>query len=220
MRELKLENSDRVALVDDEDYNRAAVVKWYLNKKTGYVYGYFGGQTKLLIHRFIMGLPGLLPQVDHKNDNPLDNTRENLRLCTNRQNSGNTSKRSTNKSGYKGVCWSDRYGKWRATITDHGKQRHIGYFDSDVAAAKAYDKHAVEVFGEFARLNFPNGDASAFDDGIKRMGQPKSSRVGVHQSPAGRWIARAKVSGDRVYLGSFGTEQEAVNAVDAAEKVQ
>src|SRR6185312_2595633 len=104
---------------------------------------------------------------------------QNLRICNNRQNSGNSPKRATNKSGFKGVRWYGRFGKWLASITLNGKQQHIGYFDELETAARAYDKAALQVFGEFAMLNFPNEDNSDFEDGIERRGEPSSRFRGV-----------------------------------------
>jgi len=45
--------------------------------------------------------------------------------------------------------------KYRARIYYNGKEINIGYFDTEIETAKAYDKKAKEPFGQFARLNFP-----------------------------------------------------------------
>lgn len=217
--ELTLRCTDKVALIDEADVEKAAGINWYLST-ADYVYGYFGNNEKRLLHRFLLDVTDSKVQVDHKNRNPLDCTRDNLRLCTNRQNTGNSDKRTTNTSGYKGVCWSEKYKGWRATITNHGKPVHIGYFDVLETAARAYDKAAIAVFGEFAYLNFPDEDNSNFDDGIVRRQPPTSTRKGVRLGRYNRWIARArgKDKGERHYLGSFDTEQEAIAAIEAAEE--
>ena len=44
--------------------------------------------------------------------------------------------------------------KWRAAIRENGRSRHIGCFEDEVEAAKAYDKAAEKYHGEFATLNF------------------------------------------------------------------
>ncbi|UQJ95255.1 putative homing endonuclease [Klebsiella phage CPRSA] len=54
-----------------------------------------------------------------------------------------------NKSGYRGVCWSSRAEKYRATIGIDGKQIHLGYFDTPEEASKAYHQKAKETFGDF-----------------------------------------------------------------------
>ena len=213
MKKLSLENTELVALVDDVDYEGVSKHRWYLNSN-GYVYGYFGNNKRLLLHRYILGISGRQKQVDHKNRNPLDCRRENLRICNNRQNTGNTSKRKTNKSGYKGVCWAKRFKKWRATITDNSKQIHIGYFNSLDEAAKAYDKMATKVFGEFAGLNFPNEDNTYFDDGITRRPPSNCITPGVYLTKWGRYVAHIKIDGKRTYLGSFSSEEEAATAIE------
>lgn len=88
--------------------------------------------------------------VDHINHDGLDNRRENLRVCTQEEN--NRNKRSlSSKSGLKGVVPVSRPGTkpWRAFI----QGRLIGYFLTKQEAAKAYNKKAKKLFGEFAHLN-------------------------------------------------------------------
>jgi len=157
MAELPLQNTYQKALVDEDILERLRIYKWYLNKVTGYVYGYFGNQKqkKVYLHRFILGLPDRTPAVDHADGNPLNCTRDNLRVCTIRQNAGNQRKRENVSvtSKFKGVSWEKRVSKWRATIFKNYKQIHIGTFESEEDAAKAYNAKAIEVFGEFARLN-------------------------------------------------------------------
>jgi hypothetical protein len=58
-------------------------------------------------------------------------------------------------SKYKGVYWEKRYRKWCAAIWFEGRNHYLGSFDVEIEAAKAYDRKAVELFGEFAYLNFP-----------------------------------------------------------------
>lgn len=91
--------------------------------------------------------------VDHINGNGLDNRRCNLRLCNNGQNNANKSRQRNNKSGYKGVSWNTSHKKWRAAIKKDKKTQFIGYFDDPRVAYEAYKVKAVELFGEFARLD-------------------------------------------------------------------
>lgn len=105
------------------------------------------------MHRVIMGEPrGLV--VDHIDGNSLNNRRSNLRVCTVSQNHQNQRFRG-GLSRYKGVCFLKKINKWRANIGFDGRRMHIGCFDNEVDAAKAYDRKAGELFGEFAYLNFP-----------------------------------------------------------------
>lgn len=107
-----------------------------------------------LAHRLIfLYHHGYLPKyIDHINNDRLDNRIENLRECTNQQN-GFNSNRGRGKSRYKGVAWSKGSRKWRAYINNHYKQLHLGLFTCEHEAAKAYNKKARELYGEFAKLN-------------------------------------------------------------------
>ncbi len=109
-----------------------------------------------LAHRLIWAWHfGVIPniQIDHINNDPGDNRIENLRLATASQNMANRDVLSTNTSGYRGVVWIDEKKKWRANISSE----YLGYFSDPTCAAKAYDKAAIERWGKFARLNFPEG---------------------------------------------------------------
>ena len=156
---------DKFAIVDAEDYDRLREYKWYA-KNGGNTYyaaraervfkdGKFIGVRQILMHRFIMNAPRRLV-VDHINHNGLDNRRENLRLCTRLQNSRNRLPSRGGTSKYKGVTRSKRRKKFMAEIRVNQKKQYLGYFDSEIEAAKAYDKKAKELFGEFAYLNFPD----------------------------------------------------------------
>lgn len=96
------------------------------------------------------------PMTDHIDRDKLNNTRENLRLCTSSENNGNVIKRSSNTSGYKGVYkYSTKSigNGWIAIITCKKQRKIIGVFRNKLEAARAYDKVAIELFGEYARLN-------------------------------------------------------------------
>jgi hypothetical protein len=90
---------------------------------------------------------------DHKNGNALDNRDQNLEPCTSQVNSHRQRKKKGATSKYKGV--SAKFGKWRATIHKDRKHIHIGLFDDEVEAARAYDAVARDVVGVSAMLNFP-----------------------------------------------------------------
>jgi len=91
--------------------------------------------------------------IDHINHNGLDNRKANLRLATFAQNARNSRMRR-NRSGYKGVCFTNDRGKYRAVIWHNNIRIHLGYFDSPISAAKAYDHAARKYHREFAVLNF------------------------------------------------------------------
>jgi hypothetical protein len=150
---------DKVALVNDTDYEMLNKVKWcYFAKRnhTGYaVRGVRSGYTVKLVfmHNLIMGTKG----IDHIDGNGLNNQRANLRIATKSQNAANTRvsahKTHKSKSLYKGVSWHVASNKWHAQIGFEGSPQNLGLFTSEVEAAKAYNAAALEYFGEFARLN-------------------------------------------------------------------
>ena len=107
------------------------------------------------MHREILGITDPKINVDHLDGDGLNNQRSNLRVCTDSQNGANRGKQKNNKSGYKGVHWNKKTKKWAAQIQYHKKVLNLGYYSDIIEAAKAYDKKALELFGEFARLNFP-----------------------------------------------------------------
>src|SRR6266436_2503150 len=74
-------------------------------------------------------------QIDHKNRIKSDNKFLNLREATQSQNLMNGERSKRNKSGYRGVSWHSKYGKWRACISIDGKLIHLGYAET---AEKAY----------------------------------------------------------------------------------
>lgn len=96
-------------------------------------------------------------RTDHINGNSLDNTRSNLRISNASTNTANSNKymKDISSSMYKGVAWDRDVNKWRASITKDRHLRYIGIYYNEIEAAKAYDRKAIELFGEYARLNFP-----------------------------------------------------------------
>jgi hypothetical protein len=92
--------------------------------------------------------------VDHINGVTNDNRIENLRICSHKENTRNsTTKSVNNKSGYKGVSWDSSRKRWQASIKVNYKSIGLGRFDSIFSAAKAYNEAAEKYYGEFARLN-------------------------------------------------------------------
>jgi hypothetical protein len=154
-----------VTLVDAADYDRVAHMWWRVTAR-----GYASTRTveaggtrpTIYMHRLILDAPRGV-RVDHINGVKLDNRRANLRLCTQSQNMANIPSHRGSSSPFKGVHWSRASNRWVARIGVRGKKIYLGIFVDPVDAAIAYDKAALDAFGEFARLNFPvtNGARSA-----------------------------------------------------------
>jgi hypothetical protein len=145
-------------LVDAKDEPLLRRHKWHLLAGNATNYAAAGiwrsGKMKTIrMHRLILDArPGQM--VDHVNGNGLDNRRANLRLCSNAENKRNGAVRADSGSCYRGVhCRAN--GKWRAHIGMAGKRIWLGTFDTPEAAAHAYDRAALRLFGEFARPNLP-----------------------------------------------------------------
>lgn len=151
----------KVALVDDADFERLNNYQWYAQKQvrqsrtTWYAVRHSKGGTRRLLrmHREILSIVDPKVEVDHVDGNGLDNRRRNIRAATSQQNNHNRRKRTKCSSIFKGVCWLSARGKWRAHIEINGHTHHIGYFDDEQAAARAYDEAARHLFREFAFTN-------------------------------------------------------------------
>jgi hypothetical protein len=143
------------ALVSARDYAWLNRWRWCLHSK-GYAERKEGGR-KFLMHRQILGLePGDKRQGEHRNRNPLDCQRSNLRIAArgdldNKQNLGLN---ANNTSGYRGVTWSQRHERWRAQVMLSYHNYYLGLHDTAEeadAAAKAFRaKHMP--FSEDARV--------------------------------------------------------------------
>lgn len=97
------------------------------------------------------GLPDA-PEYDHKDRNPLNNTRINLRPATRSLNNANRQKPTGTSSKYKGAHWDKSRNKWHSKIKVNGRTINLGRFDDEQDAADAYAAAAMKYFGEFARL--------------------------------------------------------------------
>lgn len=154
-RRIKL-TQGKFAIVDVEDYRMLIQYDWCAANNLCTFYAMRKENRKnIKMHRQIMNPPPYL-FVDHINHNGLDNRKANLRIVTPAQNSRNRVKGKNKKSSkYKGVCLDKETNKWRSAIRFNRKPIHLGYFESEEDAAKAYDEAAEKLFGEFASLNFP-----------------------------------------------------------------
>jgi len=185
MKEIRLwknrhELSDKVTIVDDEDYEKVMERKWYVWESGSGKHYAMSSCKHRSIHRLVMDAPNGF-DIDHINGDPLNNRKENLRICTRAQNAQNRPLRKDSASGYKGVYEvkkpiRSKYIKKSGEVTYHESMpkkrfcayigdpdtpsrkkmsKKLGYFHTAEEAAECYDRKAIEMYGEFAQVNFP-----------------------------------------------------------------
>lgn len=151
-------HGNKTAFIDNEDFTLVSKFKWSVsvcpnNKNKFYTQSRIKGQGKTIsIHRLVMKAKKG-ETVDHIDGNPLNNTRSNLRLCSQSNNSKNQNLRVTNTTGFKGVSKHKYRKKYSVTITVNYKCISGGYFKRKIDAAKRYNELALQYHGEFAKLN-------------------------------------------------------------------
>ena len=112
----------------------------------------FNKWVKKIMHRLLINTPNGM-EIDHIDNNGLNNQKSNLRIVTHHQNIMNKSKRKNGSSIFRGVGWCKAANKWQARISLNKKEHYIGIFKNEKDAAKAYNERAIELFGEYANLN-------------------------------------------------------------------
>jgi hypothetical protein len=144
---------EKFALADkaDTDLILSTGAPWHaIRRPSGAWYAASGASpNRVYLHQLIAGVKA----PDHANRDGLDNRRVNLRVATPSQNNINHGLSSDNTSGYKGVSWQTSARKWRAQIGVEGEHIYLGLFEDPAQAARAYNRAALEHFGEFAWLN-------------------------------------------------------------------
>jgi hypothetical protein len=157
MKQLKMNSSELVAWVDDDDHEMLSQHSWRIKKdirEGSYPRPIARVGSKIIkLHRLIMeAQPG--EQIDHRNGDTLDNQKHNLRRCNSCQNAQNSKRKIGNKSGYKGVHWQKDKAKWRAEIWAFKTRYHLGYFSSLFDAAFARKEAELTYHKEFAYSKF------------------------------------------------------------------
>jgi len=156
----------QAAIVDDEDFEELSQHSWHSKRSCTREEKYYATRSMKLIgkyrpwvmmHQQIMGdLEGF--EIDHVDGNTLDNRRCNLRFATRSQNCQNRKKLKNTVSKYRGVYRSRSKSKpWKTQLSVNTnsipKNIHIGYYETEMEAAIAYDIEALKRYGEFANPN-------------------------------------------------------------------
>ncbi len=135
----------RFTLVDEADFPTLVQIPWCADS------GGYATSRNGRLHAFLLRAKG----IDHINGDRLDNRRQNLRPARPSENCSNRPKPSNNTSGFKGVSFDRRTGRWVATIGLNRRQVWLGRHDTAEQAARAYDAAALQLHGAFARPNEP-----------------------------------------------------------------
>lgn len=154
MRKIPL-TQGRFALIDNEDYEKISQYKWFYHDYA------CRKQNKQLVmmHRFLIGIIPDNKEIDHINGDKLDNRRCNLRLATHSENQANKKIGINNISGFKGVSVTFRkykgtiYKYYVAQISKDSKIRNLGTFKYINKAIEKYNKEAIKLFGEYAKVS-------------------------------------------------------------------
>ena len=141
--------------IDKEDLDKVkSVGRWTLDAD-GYV---LNGNPRVAMHRLIMNASDN-QQVDHRKVGlkyRSDNRKKNLRMCSHSQNLCNTKINKRNKSGHKGVHWSNSRQSWIVSISFNNKRKHLGQYTDFDKACKMYQKASREIHKEFASKELSN----------------------------------------------------------------
>ncbi len=193
-----------VAKVSDEDFDFVSRFTWFLAR--GYATRCIG-YKKLSMHQMLVECQSGM-YIDHIDGDRLNNTRENLRIVTPKQNQRNTRPKMGKR--YKGIILTPN-GCWQAKIAFNQNPIHLGTFKTEEAAARAYDRKAHELDPEFSRLNFSDGiwTEEKLEEFRIKAAWPASGLRGIQANGSG-WSARVKRSGKNLYIGTFTSKEEAM----------
>lgn len=212
---------DTVDLPKMDEFNSKWHAQWSEESQCYYVYGNFivnNKKTSISFHRWIMNAPKGI-EVDHINNNGLDNRRScNLRFATGSQNGQNRrgAQRNNYSSKIRGVSFSKSIKKWKVEIVVNRRRYVIGYYENIQEAelmAKAaraklmpYSKEAQDPFLKnfYIPIYEPNGLNRRNKSGIKGV---------YYYEKYDKWRGQITVNGQKVYLGTFNTVNEAHCAI-------
>lgn len=211
----------QVVEIDDEDYHLLEGYKFHIHKgrRTFYARGFKNkNEPQIFLHNLIMkGIKGF---VDHIDNNGLNNKRNNLRSCTNLQNSHNQRLPKNNSTGFKGVSYRPKKNLFFACIRVNGKIVSGGNFKNILLAANKYNQMALHYFGEFANLNvFTDSQQKEIENPpIEVRNKNRNNTTGyIGVSPSGnKFVATIYVNGKNKYLGTYNDSKEAAKQYNIA----
>lgn len=151
MKKIKLTQGE-YALVDNEDFERLSKHNWHFDRYAQRSIRENGKQKHWRMHWSVIGRSPKGFEVDHVNGNKLDNRKENLRVVIHSENQRNKGKSKNNTSGFKGVNWNKKAGRWIANIKINKNRLYLGSFLDKKLAYQAYCNACAKYHGEFARL--------------------------------------------------------------------
>lgn len=206
-------------LISDEDADLLQYNWTVVPKGTQYPYNNkLGTLHTIIIERKLGRSLSVGEEVDHKNRNRMDATRDNIRLSTSAQNKHNRGLQSNNVSGFRGVGWDKRMSSWKSNIKHKGKVYFIGHYETREEAGIAWNHEASCLFGdEFTEFNdIPNW--RVMFPVRKLLGYPRtnsrntSGYRGVCLTSNGkRWQAQITKDNVDYNLGTFDDKHEAAH---------
>lgn len=159
MKKITLKRYRVSVILDDDDYEKFKSFNWWLLSSSKSKHRYVATNMKVdetlirlaLIHREIMNAKkGEI--VDHINGNTLDNRKKNLRIVTRQQNTWNSTKHKTNKTGYKGIMhYKYKKGWFKVQVRQNNKVYYLGIYPDIEQAKKVYINFVKKHRGEYAK---------------------------------------------------------------------
>lgn len=140
-------------LLDIEDFENLQDMSWRIDRWGVNKEKYCVSKDCTQIGRYILNAPAG-KVVDHiRSERTLDNRRNNLRIATQGQHQVNTRRQKNGTSRYKGVQQTPTTGKWFVHCGPRNNRIYVGGFDTEVEAARAYNRIATQLYGSMAYLN-------------------------------------------------------------------
>lgn len=146
-------------IIDNEDVQRVNEYHWGIFAAKSQVCDYvayyaFNSNNEIFLHRLIMECPSN-NVVDHIDGNTLNTRKNNLRICTRKDNAKNRKVSKNNTSGCAGVLWNTKIPtpKWMSYICINNKAKTLGYFDNFEDAVKVRKEAELKYYGEYLRTS-------------------------------------------------------------------